>query len=337
MKRTRSFIASHPVPDARGVRAARCVIRLLEEARRDDVVLLLLSGGASALMPAPVAGVSLRDKQRVTRLLLRRGATIEEMNAVRKQLSRLKGGGFARIADPARVITLALSDVPGDDPRVIGSGPAVNDPGARALARLTLRRYLKKNETPSGVARAWRQTATPGKEGRRSATIVIGSGRVFAHAAAARARELGFRVRRLIGGLRGEARACGPEIVRRFEARRMKRPVCLIATGETVVEVRGPGRGGRNQEMALAAAAPLAGSRRPVVFAAFATDGIDGNSPAGGALVDDLTQDRAVTRGVAIEAALDRNDSTAALARLGGLIVTGPTRTNVADVSLVLG
>lgn len=337
MKRTRNFIASHPIPDARGVRAGRCVIRLLEEATADDAVLLLLSGGASALMPAPVPGVSLRDKQRITRLLLRRGAAIDEINAVRKQLSRLKGGGFARLAHPARVITLALSDVPGDDPRVIGSGPTVNDPGAAAVARRTLRRRLKKSELPLGVARALRRGAPPGPGGRESRTFVIGSGRVFADAAAAMAGELGFRVRRLIGGLHGEARACGPEIVRRFRATRLEPPICFIATGETVVHIRGPGRGGRNQELALSAAAALAAMGRPVVLAAFATDGIDGNSAAGGGWVDDLTENRAISQGVAIDAALDRNDSTVALGRLGGLIVTGPTRTNVADVAVVLG
>lgn len=335
--RTRNFIASHPVPDARGVRAARCVIRMLEEAKRGDVILLLLSGGASALMPAPVPGVSLRDKQRITRLLLRRGATIEEMNAVRKQLSRLKGGGFARLADPARVITLALSDVPGDDPRVIGSSPTVSDPEAPALARRTLRMRLKKGEVPQGVARAFRQAARPGPRGNAASTFVIGSGRVFADAAAAKARDLGFKVRRLIGGLHGEARACGPEIARHFQKTRRKQPLCLIATGETVVELRGRGRGGRNQELALSAACVLAGSGRPVVLAAFATDGIDGNSSAAGGFVDDLTQSRAITAGVAIQRALDRNGSTAALGRLGGLIVTGPTRTNVADVTVVVG
>ena len=335
--RTQSFTASHPIPDAKGVQAGRCVIRLLEGAKEGDVVLLLLSGGASALMPAPARGVSLRVKQRLTRLLMRRGATIDELNAVRKQLSRLKGGGFARLAAPARVITLALSDVPGDDPRVIGSGPSVPDPGASALARRTVRRLLKKGELPAGVARALRRSTPPAEGANTSATFVIGSGRVFANAAARRARGLGFKVRSLIDGLHGEARACGPEIVRRFQALRGKPPLCLIATGETVVKVRGSGAGGRNQELALSAVSALGRVDRKVVLAAFATDGVDGNSKASGGCVDDRTQTRALDRGVAIGAALDRNDTTKALERLSGLIVTGPTGTNVADVVVVVG
>jgi glycerate 2-kinase len=256
---------------------------------------------------------------------------------VRKQLSRLKGGGFARLASPARVITLALSDVPGDDPRVIGSGPAMPDPDASALAKRTLRKRLGPGEVPRGVVRALRRADPPSPRGSRARTIVIGSGRLFAKAAAAKARELGFKAIRLVGALRGEARVCGPRVVGRFQSARRGRPLCLITTGETIVQVRGPGRGGRNQELALSAAPALRASPYPAVLAAFATDGIDGNSRAGGGLVDDRTQDRAVALGMSIETALDRNDSTSALKLLGGLIVTGPTRTNVADVAVVVG
>lgn len=337
MPRTHSFVAGHPIPNAAGMRAAAAVIRMLEEAQRGDVILLLLSGGASALMPAPIAGVSLREKQLLTRWLLDRGATIAEMNAVRKQLSRLKGGGFARLAAPADVITLALSDVPGDDPGVIGSGPTVADPGAAALARRTIARLLKDSEITPGVARALARPKARTGRALASSTRVIGCGRTFATAASKKARELGFAVSLGIGDLRGEARTCGPRMVERFLASSRRGARCLIATGETVVKVRGRGRGGRNQELALSAAPALARGGRPLVLAAFATDGVDGNSSAAGGIVDDRTEARARARGVSITAALDRNDSATALKRLGALLVTGPTQTNVADLTVLLG
>ena len=337
MARTRSFVSGHPVPDAAGLRATRCVIELLEQADDGDVILLLLSGGASALMPAPAPGVSLRDKQRVTRILLREGATIAELNAVRKRLSRLKGGGFARLAAPARVFTLALSDVPGDDVGTIGSGPAVEDRGARATALRAIRKYFKGEVVPIGVARALLAPTPEAARARPARTRVIGSGRTFARAAAREAERLGFRVFLRPDALRGEARVCGPGLVAWFETRRRGEPSCLIATGETVVKVRGRGRGGRNQELALSSIAALGTLSRPTVLAAFATDGIDGPSGASGGLVDDRMASRALERGVSIQSALDRNDSGPALDRLGGLLVTGATGTNVADVTLVLG
>ena len=337
MPRTRSFASGHPVPDARGVRAGRSVIGLLEPAGRNDVVLLLLSGGASALMTVPAEGVTLRDKQRVTRLLLRRGANIVELNAVRKRLSRLKGGGFARLAAPAKVFTLALSDVPGDNVLTIGSGPTVEDPGAPAMARRAVRKYLKAAEVPEGVRRALARPGSkgPGVEGSR--IVVIGSGTMFADAAGREARRLGFRVSLRPDTLLGEARVCGPALVARFKTLRRGRPACLIATGETVVRVRGRGQGGRNQELALSAIEALACSSRPTVLASLATDGTDGPSRASGGLVDDRTQKAARALGISVRKALDRNDSFGALRRIGGLIFTGPTGTNVADVTLILG
>ncbi len=337
MPRTVSLVCGHPIPDAAGIRAGKRVIQLLEKAERDDLVLLFLSGGASALMPAPVYGVSLVDKQRVTRLLLRRGATITEINAVRKQLSRLKGGGFARMAAPAHVITLALSDVSGDDIGAIGSGPTVADPRAGALARRTIRSLLKNTEVPPGIRQALKRPGVKSAITGQTKTILIGSGRTFAKAAARKARELGLRARLLPGALRGEARLCGPALVRRFNKSRGRRPLCLIATGETVVKVLGTGVGGRNQELALSAIPSLQRLRHPAVLATFATDGMDGKSGASGGLVDDGTECRAIAKGVSVQTALDRNDSTKALRRLGSLIVTGPTGTNVADITLILG
>ncbi len=337
MPRTRGFVSGHPLPDAAGVHAGLRVIELLEEAGRGDVVLLLLSGGASALMPAPIEGVSLKDKQRVTATLLRRGASIAEINAVRKRLSRLKGGGFSRLAAPARVFTLAISDVPGDEAGTIGSGPTVEDRTARAAALRALRKYFKGGGAPPGVTRALQRPMSKAPIAGRARTRVIGSGRTFAGAAAREAKALGFRVLLRPGGIRGEARVCGPDLVAKFEAARGRGPACLIATGESVVNVAGPGLGGRNQELALSSVDALSRCSRPTVLAAFATDGMDGPSEASGGLVDDDTSRRARTLRVSIRDALDRNDSARALQRLGGLMVGGPTGTNVADVTVVVG
>ncbi len=334
--RTVSFVSGHPIPDAAGLRAGQRVIELLSQAERNDLVLLLLSGGASALMPAPIEGVSLREKQRMTRLLLRRGAAIGEINAVRSRLSRLKGGGFARLAAPARVVTLALSDVPGDDKRVIGSGPAVEDRRAPDRARQTLRKFFTDGEVPLNVARAINRARAKAR-GLRARTVVVGGGRTFARAAGEEARRLGFKVQVRADALQGEARRCGPALVAMFERRRGREPRCLIATGETVVKVLGPGTGGRNQELALSAVPALARFPRPTVLAAFATDGRDGTSWASGGLVDDRTAQRALDLGVSVEKTLARNDSTRALKRLRGLVVTGVTGTNVADVAVLLG
>lgn len=335
--RTIGFVAGHPVPDAAGIRAGREVIKLLKAAEADDLVLLFLSGGASSLMPAPAEGVSLRDKQRITQQLLARGASIAELNAVRKRLSRLKGGGFADLAAPARVITLALSDVPGDDPGTIGSGPTIKDPDAARLARKAIKRYLAADEIPEGIRQALKRTVKRGRSAKPGGTVIIGAGRTFAKAAGDEAEKLGFHVRVSVDALAGEARLRGPEMVAAFQRLRGAPPHCLIATGETVVTVRGRGRGGRNQELALSAAPALSRVGREVVLASLATDGVDGNSTACGGLIDDQTMTRARERGVRIEEALNANDSTPALRRLGDLLVAGPTGTNVADVTIVLG
>lgn len=337
LPRTEGFEAGHPVPDAKGISAARRVIQMLQASVPGDLILLLLSGGASSLMPAPVPGVSLRDKQRLTRLLLRGGASISELNAVRKSLSRLKGGGFAHLARKARVVTLALSDVPGDDPGVIGSGPCVHDPGARDLARRTVRRLLKGVVLPRGVSDALAGHPQAPGLGPAPRLKIMGSGRTFARAAGLCARELGFRVRLAPDALHGEARLRGPALVGVFRSLEVLSPLCYLATGETVVNVRGKGRGGRNQELALASVPALASVGRPLALAAFATDGVDGNSTASGGLVDDQTERRARRLSVSIREALDRNDSNSALDRLGCLLATGPTGTNVADVALLLG
>jgi glycerate 2-kinase len=332
----RAFVAGHPLPNTEGLRAGRHVIGVLRKASRGDLVLLLLSGGASALMPSPLPGVSLREKQKITRILLERGASIREMNAVRKRLSLLKGGGFARLADPARVAALVLSDVPGNDIRTIGSGLTAADPRAAVIARHALRRYFKSGEVPTAVRKA---LARPSRAVplRGARNLIIGSGRTFADAAAAEATRRGFRTRVLVDVLRGEARTRGAQLLRQFERWRKEQPSCLIATGETVVQVKGKGRGGRNQELALGALHALAKMKQPTVLAAFATDGRDGKSHAAGGIVDDDTERRSIAARVPVLAELDGNNSTRVLGALGGLLVTGPTGTNVADITVVLG
>jgi hydroxypyruvate reductase len=347
--RTRLRLAGHPVPDARGVAAADEVEALARSLGADDLLIVLLSGGASALLPAPVPGVALADKAEITRQLLRAGATIGEINTVRKHLSRLKGGGLAAAAAPARVACLVLSDVVGDDLSTIASGPTVPDPTtyAEALAVLArrglaapapVRRHLERGargerpETPKAGEASF----------RRVWTRIIGSNRLSLEAAAGEARRRGLRPVVLTSRLEGEAR----EVARVLTAilrgcvddgRPAAPPVCLLAGGETTVTVRGQGQGGRNQELAAAAARPLAGFPVPAVVAALATDGVDGIGGAAGGVVDDQTLGRAARLGLAPpEAFLEENDSRAFLGPLGDLIVTGPTGTNVVDLTLLL-
>jgi hydroxypyruvate reductase len=351
LARTRLLVAGHPVPDARGLRAAEDVERLARGLRAGDALILLLSGGASALLPAPAEGLSLEDKARTTRLLLSAGAPIAEMNAVRKHLSRLKGGGLSRAAAPARVLTLALSDVVGDDPATIASGPTAADPTTFADAVAILRARGIWSAVPAAV----RRRLESGAEGRisetpkpgdplfaRSRLRVIGGNRQSVEAAAREARRLGFRTLVLTSRLEGEAREVGrvlTAILRECVAsgRPARTPVCLVAGGETTVTVTGSGRGGRNQELALSAVEPLAGFPAPALLASLATDGVDGMSDAAGALADESSDARARGLGLAPAAAfLAANDSNGYFAALGDLIVTGPTGTNVADVTVLL-
>ncbi|MEO8361479.1 MAG: DUF4147 domain-containing protein [Vicinamibacteria bacterium] len=338
MSRMKIFVARHPVPDAAGVKAGEAVIRLLATAQEDDVILLLLSGGASALMPAPIEGVSLADKQRVTRRLLKVGATIAEMNAVRKRLSRLKGGGFARLAAPARVVALALSDVPGDDVSTIASGPAVEDSRVATLARKAVQKHVRiENDLPPSVRAALEKAPLKRSTEIRADTRVIGSGRTFAEGARRKATSLGFACEVIPDALHGEARDMGPALVAAFRRSKNSRPKCLIVSGETVVKVKGRGIGGRNQELALSAIPALENMAQPTVFAAFATDGRDGPTTASGGMVDDETGTKARALHLSVTKALRQNSSHDALRRTGALIVTGPTSTNVADIALVLG
>lgn len=351
LARTRLLVAGHPLPDERGRAAADAITALAQGLSRKDLLLILLSGGASALLPAPVPGVGLADKAELTSLLLRAGATIHELNTVRKHLSRLKGGGLARAAAPARVVCLALSDVVGDDPSTIASGPTVPDPTtyAAALRVLEGRGVLERcpaavrAHLAAGARGELPETPKPGDPlFRHVTTRVIGSNRLSVEAAAREARRLGLRSRILTTRLEGEAREVARVLVAVLrecvEAGRPARPpVCLLAGGETTVTLRGDGQGGRNQELAVAAAQPLSDFPVPAVLASLATDGIDGTSDAAGGVVDAESVRRAEALGVAPPAAfLAGSDSRGFLAALGDLILTGPTGTNVMDLTLLL-
>src|SRR5207249_4932084 len=349
--RTRRLLAGHPVPDEAGRRAADEVEALARGLGADDLLVLLLSGGASALLPAPVDGLTLEDKARTTAAILRAGATIRELNAVRKHLSRLKGGGLARVAAPARVACLALSDVVGDDPSTIASGPVVPDPTTYGEALDVLGRRGVADTVPAAVRRhleagARGERAETPKPGdavfARVAYAVVGSNRLSLAAAAAEARRRGLRPLVLTSRLEGEARESARVLVAVLREcveadRPVRPPVCLLAGGETTVTVRGAGRGGRNQELALAAVEPLADFPGPAVVASLATDGIDGHSDAAGGVADVASLARARALGLPAPAVfLDENDSRSFLGPLGDLILAGPTGTNVMDLTALV-
>jgi hydroxypyruvate reductase len=334
--------AGHPVPDARGLAASARLLELARGAGEDDLVLFLVSGGGSALTPAPASPITLAEKQEVTRLLLASGATIGELNAVRKHLSRFKGGQLARAAAPASVLTLALSDVIGDPLDVIASGPTAPDPTTFADAREVLARRGLAGRVPASVAARLEaglrgeieETPKPGDRlFGRVTNAVIGNNALIADAAVAAATRLGYRPHLATRELQGEAREVARDLVAR--ARRLEPPACLIAGGETTVTVKGKGRGGRCQEFALAAALELLPADRMTVLAA-GTDGTDGPTDAAGAIIDADSVARGTRAGGDAHRALADNDAYRFLAASRDLIVSGPTRTNLLDLYVVL-
>jgi len=349
VKRIELHECSHPVPDARGVEGSRRIAALAEEAGKDDLVLFLVSGGGSALLPLPAEPLTLQEKQDTTKLLLACGANIHEINAVRKHLSAIKGGQFARLAAPATVVALLLSDVIGDPLDVIGSGPAAPDPSTFATAWDVIRKYGLEDRIPAsararlqaGVRGEIAETPKPGDPCfTRTTNLVVGSNRLAVDAAAARARALGFRPLVLSTTIEGETRdvaAMHAAIAReaRSTGRPAKPPLCLISGGETTVTIRGDGLGGRNQEFALAAALALDGIDGILAFSA-GTDGTDGPTDAAGAMADGATCGRAVALGLRAQDFLANNDSYRFFEPLGDLVTTGPTGTNVMDIRLLL-
>ncbi len=328
--------AGHPRPDARGAAAAVEVAAICKEARAGDLVVCLISGGASALMPAPVPGVTLEQKIQVTDLLLACGAEIHEINAVRKHLSVLKGGQLALLARPAKVLALLLSDVVGDNLDVIGSGPAVADTSTFADARAVIAKYGLRVPEAVRLRLQGEAEETP-KRLTGVENVLVGSNQKSLEAAAKMAKQLGYRTMILSSTLRGEtrdvARAHGA-IARQIReyGQPLKAPACVISGGETTVTLRNPGgRGGRNQEFALAAALEIAGLLDVVVLSA-GTDGTDGPTDAAGAVADGWT----CAMPEAGVKALAENNSYPFFEANGGLLKTGATGTNVMDLHVVL-
>lgn len=330
------YEAGHPLPDANSLRGAQRALELVDPLGAGDLVLFLVSGGGSALFEALPEGVTLDDLQAINEQLLRSGANIVEINAIRKRLSLVKGGRFARRAAPARVLTLALSDVLGDRLDTIASGPAYPDATTVETVRAIVDKYrlalspklrqLLEQETPKALDNV--------------ETHIIGSVRVAVEAAAQAAQERGYRPLILTTTLDCEAREAGrflAAIARsvRSEQKPLAPPCAVLCGGETVVTVVGAGKGGRNQEMALSAAIALAGLP-DVVLASVGTDGTDGPTDAAGGIVDGETAARLAAQGVDAQRALADNDAYTALRASGDLLITGPTGTNVNDVTLLL-
>ena len=348
-KRIELHECGHPVPDAAGVEGSRRIAALAADATAEDLLIVLISGGASALMPLPADPITLEEKQATTRLLLASGAAIQEINAVRKHVSSIKGGQLARLAAPATVVALMLSDVIGDALDVIGSGPTAPDESTFKTAWKVIEKYELQDRIP-GVVRHRLEAGLLGeieetpKAGnacfRRVQNVIVGSNRLAVDAAAQTARERGYRPVVLSTLIEGETRDVAgmhAAILREAIAsgRPARPPVCFISGGETTVTLRGEGLGGRNQEFALACA--LALDKVPAAVAlSGGTDGSDGPTDAAGAIADGHTLQRARLAGLDAAEFLARNDSYRFFDALGDLIRTGPTGTNVMDVRLML-
>ena len=349
LERVKVHEASHPVPDQRGLRGAEEILSLVSGASEGDLVICLISGGGSALLAAPAEGVTLEDKQSVTQLLLACGATIHEINTVRKHLSRVKGGGLAHAAHPATLVSLILSDVTGDDLDAIASGPTVPDSTTFHQAEQVLKRYGIWDQAPGSV-RAYvkkgvdgkiEETPKPGDPSfERDAWQLVGSNLQALKAAGKEAERQGYRSLVLSGMMEGETRevakvhaAIAKEVLNSENP--IAAPACILSGGETTVTLHGSGKGGRNTEFALASAIALEGVEN-VVFLSGGTDGTDGPTDAAGAIAHGKTVSQAREKGLDPIDYLRRNDSYTFFEILDDLVITGPTRTNVMDVCVTL-
>jgi glycerate 2-kinase len=338
----------HPMPDERGLNGAKRIEAIVSEAGENDLVICLLSGGASALSPYPAPPITLAEKQETTRLLLACGATIHEINAVRKHISAIKGGQLARIAAPARVLSLILSDVVGDDLDVIGSGPTAPDASTFETAYTVLEKYELRERVPARVRERLRNGATETPKAadplfEHVENIIVGSNQQSLEAAARQAKEMGYRTLILSSTIQGETQdvarmhaAIARQI--RMQGQPIRPPACVISGGETTVTMSNgsmsntPGKGGRNQEFALAAALDIAGLEDTLILSA-GTDGTDGPTDAAGAMADGSTIGRAH---LSADDALSGHDAYPFFADTGDLVITGSTGTNVMDLHLIL-
>lgn len=349
LERTELYEAAHPVPDKAGLAGAQRIMDLLSQTGASDLVICLLSGGGSALLPLPVEGISLEEKQEMTRLLLACAADIREINTVRKHISRIKGGQLARASYPSQVVNLILSDVIGDDLDVIASGPTVPDSSFFADMRRVLEKYNLMERAPISIIEHMERglggrvpdTPKPGDPlFARVRNLVVGNNMMALQASAQEAARLGYQSLILSSSIDGEAReiarvhvAIAREI--RATGNPLQPPGCVISGGETTVTLTGSGLGGRNMEMALAAAPLIEGIQGALILSA-GTDGTDGPTDAAGAWVDGTT----ITRGRRLvldhRQSLRENNSYPYFKALGDLLITGPTRTNVMDIQIIL-
>jgi hydroxypyruvate reductase len=349
LKKTAIIEAGHPIPDQKGFEGARKIRDLLKASSPKDLVMFLLSGGGSALLPFPVDGITLEEKQQVTQLLLDCGADIGEINTIRKHISQIKGGWLARWAYPSTVIGFILSDVVGDPLDVIGSGPTVPDPSTYEDAWEILKKFDLIHKIPPSIekhlftAREGKVQETP-KPGEpvfeKVYNIIIGSNIIALRSAEREASSLGLHTVVLSSSVVGDTReaarfhsAIAKEVL--SSGHPLPRPACIISGGETTVTIKGNGLGGRNQEFALAAALEIQGFEKIVVLSG-GTDGTDGPTDAAGAIADHTTVERAIAIGLDPKTHLENNDSYPFFQRLGDLLITGPTHTNVMDVRIIL-
>jgi len=349
LKKTEIIEAGHPIPDQKGIEGTRKIQSLLKESGSEDLVIFLLSGGGSALLPLPVDGITLEEKQKVTQLLLNCGADIKEINTIRKHISRIKGGWLAKWAYPSTVIGFILSDVVGDPLDVIASGPTVPDTSTFEEAW----EILKKYDLIEKIAPSLQRHLLLGKEGKIEETpkpedvtfekvhhILVGSNILALRAAEREASSYGFHTLILSSSIVGETReaarfhsAIAKEVI--SSGNPISRPACIISGGETTVTIKGHGLGGRNQEFALAGALEISEIEK-VVLLSGGTDGTDGPTDASGAIADHTTITRARSMGLDAKAYLDNNDAYPFFKKLGDLLITGPTHTNVMDVRILL-
>ena len=342
------YEAGHPLPDENGVKGTEEVINLLKETDGNTLVLCLISGGGSALLVSPLSGITLREKQKATELLLNAGADIFELNTLRKHISLVKGGRLAEIAYPKRVISLILSDVIGDRLDVIASGPTVPDRTSYRDAVKIIERYGLSNAMPRSIT----DTLARGIKGlvpetpkesspvfEKVENIIVGSNKSAINAVRDRAVISGFETSIVSSEIQGEARFIGKWLARKaLELKASRVPdekICLISGGETTVTVRGKGMGGRNMELALSFALEIEG-KSGITFLSAGTDGTDGPTDAAGAVVDGETVRKAKALGMNPEEYLENNDSYHFFQKVGGLLMSGPTGTNVMDIQIAL-
>jgi glycerate 2-kinase len=349
LKKLKIVEAGHPIPDPAGIKATEAIIRLLRRTQKTDLIICLVSGGASALLSCPVVGLSLQDKQRTTQALLNCGARIQEVNAIRKHISGIKGGRLAELAYPSTVLSLILSDVIDDSIDNIGSGPTAPDSSTFAECLSIIDRYGVEDMIPVAVTSFLKKGAagkivdTP-KAGdpifQKVQNLLIGNNQVALVAAKEKAEALGYNTLILSSAAEGETRKVAIDyvVIARdvlSSSSPVRPPACIISGGETTVTIRGAGLGGRNQEFALAAAVEIDGLNGIVVLSG-GTDGTDGPTDAAGGIVDGTTVQRARDQGLNARSYLERNDSYPLLKAVGDLLITGPTLTNVMDLRLIL-